>query len=316
MVTTYLFPGQGAQHPGMGKDLWDRFDCVKQLFRTASEVCGRDMEQLLFESDEAELKQTVNTQTAVTLMNASVREVLSQLGVHSQCSAGFSVGEMSALYDAGSISFEEVMHLVQTRASLMVQNSRSYEGVSGGPGMAAVIGLTFSEVQELINHAGIDNVFAANHNGPRQVAISGLTDSISALKPFLVEGGARRVIPLKVSGFFHTPLLAEAAEAFALELQKIHWKPFEKSCYSNATGELIPRAEDAALLCSRQITSPVRWVDIMERIRDGGADVLMEVGPGKVLTGLWGSVSKEISCRPVGTLDQIEELAGSIMSSV
>ena len=306
----FLYPGQGAQYPGMGQDLWHRYDLVKELFSDASEICGQDMKRLLFEADETELKQVVNTQTAITLVNASVREVLRrEYGFSSSAAAGFSSGELSALFDAGCMDFEDLMMLVKRRAEEMVRCSSLLEDQHGGPAMAAVIGLNFSQVRRIVAEHGQGHVYAANDNSPLQVALSGLAEPIGALKEHLIAGGARRVIPLKVTGPFHTPLLQDAAAAFQESLESVNWKPFQKPCCANVSGGFHESAAAVPQLLTDQIVSPVRWVDNMEALRGLPLDQAVEAGPGKVLAGLWKGVSKEIPCHPGGTLEQIEALA-------
>lgn len=306
----FLFPGQGAQYPGMGHDLWERFGRVKKLFRLASEICGKDMERLLFEASEQELKQTVNTQMAVTLVNASVREVLQEdLGIRSVASAGFSLGELSALYDAEAMAFEELIQLVKYRAETMDACSRFYEDRQGGPAMAAVIGLDFSTVQQVIAGAKTPrDVYAANDNSPRQVVVSGLKESVDEIQNQLIEAGAKRVIPLKVSGPFHTPLMEDAGRMFKEALESVAWKPLKKPCCANATGGFYPSSEAIRQLCVDQITSPVQWVSILNHLKELSFDAALETGPGKVLTGLWKGVEMEVPCYPVGTAEQLEGL--------
>ncbi len=304
--SVFLFPGQGAQYSGMGRDLWDRYDCVKSRFRDASEICGQDMKHLLFEADENVLKQTVNTQIAVTLMNISVRDALQEIGVSSAASAGFSLGELSALYDSGTIGFEDVMLLARHRAETLDASSRFLSTIDGGPAMAAVIGLDFTTVEKLVAEKGVGHVYASNDNTPKQVSLSGLAGAIHAFKPVLMEAGARRVIPLKVSGPFHTPLLKEAADMFRESLDAVAWKPFEKPCGSNATGGFFKSPEEISQLCYNQIISPVRWVDVMKAVRTLDLDTAVEAGPGKVLTGMWGALESKIPCCPVGTVEQVD----------
>lgn len=303
-----LFPGQGAQYTGMGKSLWESHDSVKQLFRAASEICEQDMKRLLFEGTEEELKQTVNTQIAVTLVNASVREILAEKGIASSMSAGFSLGEMTAVYDAGVVSFESLMSAVKARAEAFDQCIRSFVGVSGGPAMAAVIGLDFDTVTRTISDS--TDVFAANDNGPKQVVISGLADAVERVKADLTQAGARRVIPLKVSGPFHTPLMADAAAVFKEALAQIQFAPFMKPCYSNVTGLPYTSASEIPELLLKQLVSPVRWTKIMEHVgKNEGQYALqaaVESGPGTVLTGLWKNSSSQMPCYPADTLADIE----------
>ncbi len=310
--TIFLFPGQGAQHSGMGKDLWETYEVVKHLFDEASHICGQDMKHLLFEADEQVLKQTVNTQTAVTLMNISVREVLQLHGITSCASAGFSLGELSALYDAGTIGFEDLMILAKHRAETLDACSRFLSDQGGGPAMAAVIGLDFAAVSSIVAEKRNGHVYASNDNSPTQVSISGLADAVNAIKPALMEAGARRVIPLKVSGPFHTPLLQDAADMFRESLDAVQWKPFSKPCCSNASGGFFTSPEEVPELCWKQIVSPVRWVDVMKHLKTVTGHAAVESGPGTVLTGLWKSVVPELPCFAVGSAQQVDALKDQI----
>ncbi len=309
-----LFPGQGAQYSGMGKSLWEAHDSVKKLFSVASSICGKDMEHLLFEGTEEELKQTVNTQTAVTLINASVREVLAEKGITSSVSAGFSLGEMTAIYDAGALTFESLITVVKARAEAFEQCAQAYAGISGGPAMAAVIGLDFDTVTGVLNE--YTDVFAANDNGPRQVVISGFAEAIQRVKPDLMNAGARRVIPLKVSGPFHTPLMSEAADLFKEALSRIQFSQLRKPCFSNVTGLPYASSAEIAELSLAQLVSPVRWTKIMEHIvqlsEQLSVDAAVEAGPGTVLAGLWKNSGSDIQCRSVETSDDIDALAETL----
>src|SRR6056297_1581886 len=205
MQLCFLYPGQGAQYPGMGKDLFQASAAVKELFGLASEACECDTEALLFDSNENELKQTQNTQIAITLMNLSVRRYLLEHGFESGGAAGFSLGEWSAYVDAGVISENEVFPIVMERGRLMAETSQELQAGGTSSGMAAVIGLPSEQVEEILQR--IEAAFPANYNSMEQTVISGESEAIQTAATQLKEAGARRVIPLKVSGPFHTPLL-------------------------------------------------------------------------------------------------------------
>jgi [acyl-carrier-protein] S-malonyltransferase len=302
----FLYPGQGAQYPGRGKDFYDRSTEVRSLFDLASESVGRDMKELLFEADAEELKKTENTQAAVTLMNLSVSAYLAEKGIVSDIAAGFSLGEYSALVDAGIIGIEDVFGLVIERGKAM---SSAIE-LSGGT-MAAVIGLEAAAIDAVL--APIDGVFPANYNAPLQTVISGTAGGVETAVEKLKEAGARRVIPLKVSGPFHTPLLEAAGTAFAEILEGYHFSDPLKPLYSNVTGGLIHSGEEARRLCVRQITSPVRWTRVEDALCAAGVSLLIESGPGKVLTGLWKSGPACAECKPTDTAEAADPLIESIL---
>lgn len=312
----FFFPGQGAQYSGMGKDLWDESPLVRKRFAEASDLIGRDMATLLFEGTEDELKETVNTQVSVSLMNCAVRDYLRERGIESAGSAGFSLGELSALYDASVLDFAHCIRIAEKRGSIMHRAVQNVHERHGEPGMAAVIGLDFTTVETLLRDQQVQDLFAANDNGPNQVVLSGTSARVKEVMPLLKEAGARRVIPLKVSGPFHTPLLQEAADEFAQYLlQDLPDNVFsapEKKFYSNYSGKEERDPERIRRFAVEQLISPVRWTEIMRAVREfgetEGLHACYETGPGKVLSGLWRSIGSEIPCIQAGTKDQLDKI--------
>lgn len=304
----FLYPGQGAQFPGMGKDLWESHDRVKDLFRTASEITGLDMESLLITEPSDDINRTDITQPVVTLVNCSVRIALEERGITSSGCAGFSLGEYAALLDAGVLSVETLFQLVGRRGELMhLAGERARSGDSP-PGMAAVIGLTAGRVDELLEGCS-GEVYPANYNSPTQTVIAGTAEGISEAEEICTREGARRFIRLKVSGPFHSPLMEEARAEFAEVLEEATLQPPQKSLYSNVTGGIVESGEEVRRLLLEQIVAPVRWVDEERNIVAEGYDTVIETGPGKVLTGLWKSIEGVPSCLPCGTMEQIEALS-------
>ena len=303
MKTCFLFPGQGAQYPGMGKDFYEAEESVRMLFELASDTTGINMKNLLFEGTEEDLAQTDKTQTAVTLINLSVREILLSRGVSSDGSAGFSLGEFAALVDAGVLEPSDVFKLVALRGAVMQKASRTHDGPEGPTGMAAVIGASYGDLTELLS--GTEEVFLANYNAPNQIVISGTARGLSKAEELCKAKGIRRVIRLKVSGPFHSPLLEEARVEFAEAAEKCEFSDPLKPVYSNVTGKKIQSGREAKELSIRQIVSPVLWVKEEEAILADGYGRCVETGPGKVLCGLWKSVSQDIPCLPAGTLEEI-----------
>ncbi|HUV06141.1 MAG TPA: ACP S-malonyltransferase [Spirochaetia bacterium] len=306
MKICFLFPGQGAQYPGMGKDLWEESRKVKDLFELASDSTGIDVKKLIFEGTEDELKATDKTQVAITLINLSAGALLKERGIKPGGVAGFSLGEYSALYEAGVISLDSIFPIVKARGDLMEKASRNLDSPKGNPGMAAIIGLPFERVIEVLSH--LDNVFAANDNSPTQVVVSGTFDGLQAAEPVFKEAGARRFIQLKVSGPFHCPLLEEAKKGLEEVLAGYHFADPSIAVYANATGNRVKSGNEAKDLCIRQVVSTVQWVDEERCLLDDGFDCYYEVGPGSVLTGLWKSFSQEYACTPVGKLEAISQI--------
>jgi [acyl-carrier-protein] S-malonyltransferase len=308
MKTVFLFPGQGAQYPGMGKDLWDSCSEVKSLFRLASEVSGFSLEKLLFEGTEDELKATDKAQTAITLVNLSAAAVLRERGVYPDGAAGFSLGEFAALAAAGVLSVEDVFALVRVRGEFMEKASRSHDTPEGPAGMAAVLGLDLPEIRKAIESGGIEGLYAANYNSPVQTVVSGTAAAIARAEDLFKQAGAKRVIKLKVSGPFHSPLLEDARKVFETELAKVPFSDPKIPLYSNVTGKAITSGGEAKELCGRQIVSPVLWVEVERAVNAAGFGRVLETGPGTVLCGLWKAVFPDRPARPAGSLTDIEDI--------
>ena len=308
MGTCFLYPGQGAQYPGMAKDLWEASGGVKDLFTLASDRSGMDLKKLLFEGSEEDLKATDKTQIAITLVNLSSKLILEEKGITSDGCAGFSLGEYSALVDGGIISMEDIFPIVKKRGELMETASRNLDNPAGNPGMAAVIGLDFDTLSSIISASGIDGVFLANYNSPTQTVLSGTAEGLDKAENLCKEGGARRYIRLKVSGPFHCPLLQEAKDGMKNFLEGVAFSDPQKPVYTNVTGKKIRSGDEAKQMCLDQIITTVRWVDEEKSIEGDGYDRCIEVGPGTVLSGLWKAFNGEIKCFPAGTMEQIETL--------
>ncbi len=308
MKTVFLFPGQGAQYPGMGKDLWESGDAVKNLFRAASDAARMDLKKLLFEGTEEELRATDKAQAAITLVNLAAAAALKDRGIEPSGAAGFSLGEYAALAAAEILPAEAVFALVRFRGDVMEKASRRLDGPDGGAGMAAVLGLDFPAVEAAILASGAGDLFAANYNSPVQTVISGTAAALTKAEEIFRAAGAKRIIRLKVSGPFHSPLLAEARAAFEAELGKYPFSDPKIPVYSNVTGAPIPSGVEAKRLCGLQITSPVLWVDVEHAVKASGCGRVLEAGPGTVLAGLWKAVYPGEPCLPAGKISEIAAL--------
>ncbi len=304
-----LFPGQGAQYAGMAKDLFDEHASVRLLFEQASDATGTDCRKLMFESDDEALRQTENTQIAVTLANLSALCTLQEEGLSKQqitAAAGFSLGEYSALVASGVISSEICFHLVRERGRIMKEQGERIISSSGEAGMAAVIGLSPESVESVIKLAGRNDVFCANYNSPTQVVISGLASGIDAVESQLTSAGARRVLRLKVSGPFHTPLLEQAGEEFGHLLSGINFQAPTCALFSNVIGKAVSTGAEAKQLLAKQISHPVRWISIENEIKNilGESFIVIESGPGTTLCGLWKAMGFD-QAYPAGKHEEV-----------
>lgn len=305
MKTCFLFPGQGAQYPGMAKDLFETSQAVRSLFQLASDASTMDMRKLLFDSDEETLKLTRNTQIAVALAGSAAALAAREHGIIPSGFAGFSVGEWPALAEAGIVSHFDMFRLVAERGRLMDEAGNA----SGGSTMSAVLFLSPEKIEQAIAEAGLKQVWVANFNSPVQCVISGTEADVAVAEEKLKAAGAKRVVRLKVSGAFHSPIMEPARAAFADLVAKVEFHAPVASVYSNVTGARIVSGAQAKELASAQIISPVRWIAEEGAIAADGFDRCLETGPGTVLAGLWKASGSQIPCLAGGTLDQIASVS-------
>lgn len=305
-----VFSGQGSQYIGMARELYNNYSSVRDLFVLASDVCSLNMKTLLFESSNEQLKQTINTQPAVTLASLSAITALREHGLKSSdiaWLAGFSLGEYAMLVVADVLTVEETFLLVYERGRIMHHAGLEFNKHVGEPGMAAVIGLSSGRVKAVLNDQ--DEVYIANYNAPDQVVISGLLAQIDRLTPLLKEAGAQRIIKLSVSGPFHTPLLANASLEFRSVINNLRFANPKLPMYSNVTGALLGTGSEVQNYLSQQISHPVLWQSIMADAKQRFAErVMVEVGPGKVLSGLMRSNGGGYEAFSCMSLDEIDKL--------
>jgi len=291
-MNAYIFPGQGSQFPGMGKELYNSSAKAAELFEAANKVLGFEINKVMFEGTDEDLRATAVTQPAVFLH--STITALCMDGFNPQMVAGHSLGEFSALAVAGALDFEDALRLVSLRANAM---QKACEAVPGT--MAAVLSLADDVIEKIC--ADIDGVVvAANYNSPGQLVISGEAEAVSEACAKAIEAGARRALPLKVGGAFHSPLMAPAAETLAKAIEATPFKAPVCPVFQNV--DAMPHTAPSEIKDNllRQLTSPVRWSQSVLNMVSAGATVFTEIGPGKVLTGLVKKTAPAAECFNIG----------------
>lgn len=286
-----LFPGQGSQAVGMGKDLCERSPLARQVFEEANAALGYDIAGLCFNGPEEQLKLTANTQPAIlTTSIAALRVMQSQREIIPQVVAGHSLGEYSALVAAGGLRFADAVRLVHLRGKYM------QEAVPIGVGaMAAVMGMTAGEIEALCREAAQGEVLApANFNSPGQIVIAGHRTAVNRAVEMIAKQPGKKAIPLPVSAPFHCPLMKTAGERLGKELEKTEVGDLHIPVLSNALADFYPGKEKIRELLIRQVDHPVRWEECLQKLLGSGVEVVLEVGPGKVLTGLLRKISREV----------------------
>ena len=308
MKIGFIFPGQGSQYVGMGKDLYEKYDEVKKVYETASEILGIDIKELSFEGDEESLGQTKNTQIAILTMSLGILEILKKENISAVMASGLSLGEYTALIYAGYISFEDGIKIVRKRGELMQENIPTGEWQ-----MASIIGLEDEAVEQICKEVNTGFVVPANYNCPGQVAISGEKQAVEVAMEKAKEARARKVVPLKTSGPFHTEKLKVASDKLREELDKIEIKYNDKvKVIKNIDAKPYTEADDIIEILSKHVMSPVQYKKTLEDMIAEGVDTFIEIGPGKVLSGFVKRVSKEVKILNITDCDTLKNTINTL----
>ena len=299
MKTAYIFPGQGSQYIGMGRDLCEMFPTAKQLFNEADRILGTSLSEICFEGPEEELKQTKNTQPAIFLHSIAVWNLLKPMDA--AMVAGHSLGEYSALVAAEAFSLFEALKLVRLRGELMQQAGEENQGT-----MAAIVGLAPDVVVEVCKEAGSTGIVQpANFNSPGQIVISGSIPGVRKAMEIAKEKGAKLVKELVVSGAFHSSLMQPAKDRLEEALDKVQIQDAKIPVYANVTAKPVQKADEIRKLLSEQVTNPVRWEESVLNMSADSATKFIEIGPGKVLQGL---VKRTVATAEVLGIDKATEV--------
>lgn len=297
----FVFPGQGSQYIGMGRDFYEHEGAAREIFDKAGQVTGMDIPGLCFEENDR-LDITEFTQIAMLATEVAILKVLEERGVQPDVTAGLSLGEYGAIVASGAMRAEEAFALVRRRGIYM------QEAVPTGGAMAAVLGLDSDVIEQTVeNTEGIVSI--ANYNCPGQIVITGQADAVAKAAESLKEKGAKKVIPLKVSGPFHSVMLTEAGKRLKKDLERVHLTDFTIPYVANLTADYVTRTEPVRELLEKQISSPVRWQQSVERMIGDGVDTFVEIGPGRTLTGFVKKISRDVTAVHV---DKYEDLSGAL----
>jgi [acyl-carrier-protein] S-malonyltransferase len=299
----FVFPGQGSQFAGMGKDLAERYPEARETFEHVDAALGEPLSRLCFEGPEEQLKLTANTQPAILAVSLAAYTVLAARGAVFQGVAGHSLGEYSAVGAAGGLGVEDLVRTVRRRGQLM------QEAVPVGVGaMSAVLGPGRDAVEAACREASTvgEVVVPANFNAPEQTVIAGHAGAVARAGALLAARGAKRVVPLPVSAPFHSPLMVPAREGLEPVLKALDFKPLSGPLYNNVDAAAVREAGPVRDGLVRQVDAPVRWVELIERMVADGFDTFVEIGPGSVLSGLVRRISRGAATIQVGTAEQVE----------
>ena len=295
----FIFPGQGAQLPGMGKDFYEGSQISRELFDKGSEISGIDLKKICFEENEL-LNRTDYTQIAMTAACIAMAKEVMHLGIKPDMTAGLSLGEYPAIVCAGGMSFEDALKTVFVRGRLMHEATLDGSGV-----MAAILGLTGDQVKEVTDQ--IEGIYVANYNCPGQVVISGRKEAMDQACEELKKAGAKRTMPLNVSGPFHSPYMDTAAAKLEEQLKKVTWKNLEIPYVANATAQWVTDIHKTPELLKTQVCASVMWEQSVRNMIDWGIDIFVEIGPGKTLSRFMSRIDRKVQMYAIGSVEEMKE---------
>lgn len=313
MKIGFLFPGQGAQSLGMGKDIYEQYESAKNIYNKVKEITGIDIAKISFEGPEETLNETKNTQLAILTMSLAILGILKENNITCEMSAGLSLGEYSALINSEAISFEEGIKLVQKRGEFMQEHLPK-----GDWQMAAILGMTEEQVEEVCKRVKAGFVVPANYNSVGQIAISGEKEAVLEAESIAKEMGAKKVVVLKTVGPFHTEKLIDASNALRKELENITINKFKSKVIKNIDGTEYKDTENIKEILAKHIVSPVRFSKSLENMIEAGTDTFVEIGPGKTLSGFLKRIptDKEIRILNINNVSSLEETIKNIKEEV
>lgn len=308
MKIGYIFPGQGTQVVGMGKDIYEKYEEARNVYKLIDNALNENIEKLTYEKSQDELNKTENTQISIYAMSMAILKILESKGIKPVAAAGLSLGEYSALTAAGVISLEDGAKIVRTRGKLM-QNLAP----EGNWAMAAIIGLEDNQVEEACSKVTDGFVKAVNYNCPGQVVVSGEKDAVAKAMENAKELGAKRVIELKTSGPFHTEKLQAASAELKKELEKVNFQTFEIPVIKNYNGEKYTAEDNMVEILANHVVNPVKFGKSIETMLEMGVDTFIEIGPGKTLSGFVKKVCKKLEKEVnVFNIENVETLENTL----
>lgn len=296
----FVYPGQGVQTVGMGKDFYDQSEVSRAVYDKANEVLDFHVSDICFQENE-KINNTEYTQVALVTTYIAMTEEIKSRGICPDVAAGLSLGEYAALVTAGGMTAEDAIWVVRQRGILMNRAVPQGEGT-----MAAVLGMTADEIDNVI--AGIEDVSVANYNCPGQIVITGKKQAVYDAMKVLEEAGARRCLELNVSGPFHSEFLKDAGKQLSEKLEDISLQPLTIPYVTNVTGEYITNIDETKELLARQVYSPVRWEQSVRNMIEDGVDTFIEIGPGKTIAGFLRKIDKTVSCININNFEDFKKL--------